>query len=189
MGKFSDLSKEEQLLVISVPYRIGIWISMIDDNEQTGRDDKREKQALEMAIGRMASAHRKMPFAANIMKSIEKCRGQWSAWDQQSSEGVILKDAATAIDLCQSKLGSGATKQYKHALWQIGMIVAQSFGEHIDPDNEMHVDHFFQWVGGFFSAPKLQKAPENLSEKEKIALKKLRAILKEQVASPSGSEE
>ena len=177
MGKFSDLSKEEQLLVISVPYRIGNWISSIDDIEQTARDDKREKKALEMAIGRMADAHRKMPFAANIMKSIEKCRGQWPVWEQNTSEEAVLQDASTAIDLCQSKLGAGAAKQYKHAVWQIAMIVAQSFGEQIDPDNEMHVDHFFQWLGGFFSAPSLKKAPENMSEKEKIALKKLRAIL------------
>ena len=42
----------------------------------------------------------------------------------------------------------------------------------------MHADRFFAWMASFILAPKMAKSPENMSVKEKTALKKLRAILK-----------
>ncbi len=179
MGNFSDLNQDEQALFISLPYRVGVWISNADDIEQTRRDDKREMKALEIVIARLAKAHRKMPFAANIMAAIQQNKNAWQVWENNAAEGVVLGDVQNAILLCHKKLSESQLKQYKHALWQIAIVVAQSYGEQEDPDNEMHVDHFFQWIGSFMSAPSLKKAPENMSAKEKTALKKLRAILKE----------
>jgi hypothetical protein len=180
MGDFSDLNQEEQALLISLPYRVGVWVSNVDDIEQTKRDDKREMKALEIVIARLAKSHRKMPFAASIMAAIQQNQSVWKAWNNNASENVVLGDVQNSLFLCHQKLSVSQLKQYKHAIWQIAVVVAQAYGEQEDPDNEMHVDHFFQWIGGFIIAPSLKKAPENMSAKEKTALKKLRAILKEQ---------
>jgi hypothetical protein len=178
MNKFSQFSQDEQLFLGSTAYRVGVWISNSDDNKRSKFDDKREEQALEKAIAHMAGLHRKMPFAATVMKFIQEQKSQWGMWEDNTSEAVVLEDTQKAIDLMRSRNLDKELRQYKHAVWQTGLIVAQAYGEHIDPDNEMHVDRFFAWLGSFIFAPKMAKSPENMSAKEKTALKKLRAVLK-----------
>lgn len=178
MADLSNFSQEEHLLLVSLPYRVGIWISNSDDNEKTRIDDKRERQALEVAINRMARAHRKMPFAAEIMRNIDTAKQHWKIWDTQGEENQVLNDLEKILPVCREKLSTAELSQYKQSVWNIGIAVAQTFGEHDDPDNEMHVDRFFQWIGSFIKAPSLKKTPENMSMSEKTALKKLRAVLK-----------
>ena len=179
MSKLSKFSNDEAKLIVSVPYRVGMWISTCDDNTKSKFDDKRERQALEATIKRMAGLHRKMPFAAEIMRQIEQNKSSLQIWNTHVTEEKVLEEVTQAVTICKEKLGPAETKQYKQALWQTGLVVAQAFGEQIDPDNEMHVDRFFAWIGSFFSTPKLAKSPENMSAKEKTALKKLRAVLKQ----------
>lgn len=174
----NQLSSEDRTLLVSVPYRVGIWISRCDDNAKTRMDDKRELQALELAIAKMAQAHRKMPFAAAVMRDVDQYKTMWQGWEAHSNEDQVLADVVKAIALCRAKFSKKEVKQYKQTVWNIGMIVAQAFGEHIDPDNEMHVNRFMSWIGSFIFAPKLTKSPENMSDSEKTALKKLRAVLK-----------
>ncbi|MCI5059574.1 MAG: hypothetical protein MRY79_00720 [Alphaproteobacteria bacterium] len=172
---FADSDKE---LIISLPYRVGIWISNVDDNEKTERDDKIEQQALEATIEKLAARHKKIPFAATIMREVKSHKSMWSAWEAQISEEQVIQDLSAAITLCRSKLSKRDVKEYKQAVWQVGLVVAQAFGEHIDPDNEMHVNNFFSSIAGLLTKPDLKKRPENMSAKEKTALKKLRAVLK-----------
>ena len=178
MAGLSDFTSEERSLLVSIPYRVGMWVSDVEEDEDIGMDNKRERQALELAISRMAKAHRKMPFAAAVMNDIQNAKSHWQSWNMQADEASVMSDLQQALVLCHDKVSASEVKQYKQAVWQIGMIVAQAYGEQIDPDNEMHVDRFFAWIGSFVSAPKLKKTPENMSQAEKTALKKLHAVLK-----------
>ncbi len=175
----SNLSPTDKALMVSLPYRVGIWISQIDDIENRKMDDKREEAVLEVAIEKMAQSHRKMPFAANIMSQVQKSKNNWKQWKTISDEKTVLADLENILDKSETVLKPDQVKQYKQAVWQTGILVAQAYDENHDPDGEMHINHFAEWVGSFFSAPKLRKAPENMSEKEKSALKKLRAVLKQ----------
>lgn len=179
MTNLKNFTKEEHALLVSVPYRVGIWISNSDDNEKTKFDDKRERQALSLAVSKLAGRSKKMPFAAKIMQDIQSYKGMWANWEDHHLEKDILSDLQKAIMLCREKASKNDLNQYKYAVWQVGIVVAQSFGEHIDPDREMHVNHFFTWIGSMVSGPSLGKNPENMSPAEKIALKKLRAVLKQ----------
>ena len=178
MASLSDFTQEERSLLVSVPYRVGMWVSDVEEDEDIGMDNKRERQALELGIRRMAGAHRKMPFAASVMHEVQRAKSNWKDWNMISDEASVLHDLEKAIALCRDKISAAELKQYKQAIWQTGIVVAQAYGEQVDPDNEMHFDRFIAWMGSFISAPKLTKAPENMSDKEKTALKKLRAVLK-----------
>jgi len=175
----SDLTAQDKALMISLPYRVGIWVSQVDDIENRKMDDKREEKVLEIAIEKMAGAHRKMPFAAQIMTQVSKSKSQWKSWKMTADEKSVLADLEIIISKAEAALKPAQVKQYKQAVWQTGILVAQAYDENDDPDGEMHMNHFAEWVGSFFAAPKLKKAPENMSEKEKTALKKLRAVLKQ----------
>ncbi len=175
----TDMTSEDKALMISLPYRVGIWISQVDDIENRKMDDKHEEKILEVAIQKMAQSHRKMPFAANIMKQVEKSQGHWKNWKNMSDEKTVLQDLDNILIKAEAALKPAEVKQYKQAVWQTGILVAQAYDENHDPDGEMHMNHFAEWLGNFFTAPKLKKAPENMSEKEKTALKKLRTVLKQ----------
>lgn len=175
----TKLSEAQKAVLVSVPYRVGVWVSNIDDNTKTSLDDRRERQALELSIARMEKLYRKMPFTAAIMGEIQQSKSLWEGWTAQSAEDLVLQNLSDALALCDEYFGRNEVGQYKHAVWQVGLSVAQAYGEQIDPDNEMHVNRLFAWMGSFISAPKMSKAPENMSAKEKTALKKLRALLKE----------
>lgn len=178
MAGLAKLTTEERALIISIPYRVGVWVSNCDDNDKTRMDDKRESQTLELVISKMSKAHRKMPFAASVMSEVQGQRQIWDTWARSASEVEILSDVQKALELAHQKLSPKEAGQYKQAVWNIGIAVAQAFGEHIDPDNEMHLNRFFSWMGSFITSPPLKKAPENMSEAEKTALKKLRSVLK-----------
>ena len=178
MVDLSDFSGEERTLIISVPYRVGIWISTADDNTKTKFDDKLERQALSAVISKLATRSQKMPFAAAVMSGVDSSKSLWPGWESDAVEKNVLEDVENAIGLCRRRLSKGELNQYRQTIWQIGLIVAQAFGEQIDPDNEMHVNRFFAWMGSFTGVPSLSKAPENMSKTEKTALKKLSAVLK-----------
>ena len=178
MANLSNFTPEERELIVSIPFRVGMWISDSDDNEKSKMDDKRERQALELTISKMAKAHRKMPFAAEIMRDVQANKNKWPAWEQKAAENDVLQDIQKAIAICRDKTSKKEVSQFKQTVWNIGMIVAQAYGEHIDPDNEMHINRFFAWLGSMVTAPSLRNAPENMSPSERTALKKLRAVLK-----------
>jgi hypothetical protein len=179
MANLEKLSFEDQTLLISIPYRVGIWMSNAEDVESRNVDDKREQQVLELLIGRIANMNKKMPYAALIARQIEKAKGQWKGWQQNAEEKVVFKDLAQALEICKRNENKESVSQYKKLVWQVALTVAQAYNENYDPDGEMHVNHFFEWIGGMFSGVKLEKAPENITAKEKTALKKLKAALKQ----------
>lgn len=178
MADLSKFTNEERGFIVSVPYRVGIWISNVDDNENSKRDDRQEQKALEATIAGLATKNGKIPFAAAVMKAVEQNRSSWPAWSAGADEEKVLGDVQKALALCKSKVGGKEFNQYKQTIWRVGIVVAQAYGEQIDPDNEMHVNNFFKWMGSFGSGVKLGKNPENMSKKEKNALNKLRSILK-----------
>lgn len=179
MADLSNFTNDERALIVSIPYRIGVWVSNVDDNTGSKIDDRDERKALEATISALANKSNKIPFAAAVMKDVENNKSIWPTWDNAAAEDLVLNDLRQAITLCQSKVGAAELKQYKQTIWKVSLVVAQAYGEHVDPDNEMHVDRFFQWIGSLGGGAKLGKNPENMSKLEKIALNKLRAILKE----------
>lgn len=174
----SDFNDEERVLLISVPYRVGMWISAIDNIQGSSRDDRREQQTLSLAIARLAANYRKMPFASAVMKALESSKVYWTQWSGLIQDQAVLSDLEKALTAVQNSATKRDLSEYKHAVWQIAVVVAEAYDESHDPDNEMHINNFFEWVGGMVSKPKLKKRPENISSAEKQALKKLSTILK-----------
>lgn len=179
MIKFSQFTEQERQFLSSVPYRVGYWISTCDDNTGSSLDDRREAQAMEVVITKISRMNRAMPFTSEVMKEIQNLKREWPRWSNYESEAQILEEVKKAIDMCHGKGAKRALVNYKRSIWQVAVAVAQSHGEQVDPDNEMHFDRFVAWIGSFVLSPKMTKTPENISDKEKTALKKLRAILKQ----------
>ena len=147
-------------------------------DEPTSGLDVLVARAVLQAVAALKEQGKCIIFSTHIMREVEKNKTVWPSWDNATSSDVILADVEKAIIVCKEKASAGAVKQYKQTIWQVGIVVAQAYGEQVDPDNEMHVNRFFQWMGSMGGGVKLGKNPENMSDKEKQALNKLRQILK-----------
>ncbi|MEM6811355.1 MAG: hypothetical protein AAF549_02700 [Pseudomonadota bacterium] len=182
MSKIQKLSFEDQELLFSLPYRVGMWISNVDDVESRKLDDKNEKKVLEIFLERVSKSGSRMPFSAMIAKKCISSKGSWVSWEAKSEEKVVFADLEKSFLVFKNELSPPELKQFKQLVWQCGITVAQAYDEDADPDGEMHMNHLFEVLGNMLGGgPKLKKAPENISAKEKAALKKLRDLLKQKV--------
>ncbi len=177
MADLSKFTAEERTLIASIPYRVGVWVSNVDDNTGSKIDEREESKAMEAAISGLAKQN-KAPFAAAVMQGVEQNKSSWPSWASVADEGKFLAEVETALNLCKEKAGDKALAQYKQTIWRMGMVVAQAYGEQIDPDNEMHFNRLFEWMGSLGGGANLGKNPENISDAEKAALNKLRTVLK-----------
>jgi hypothetical protein len=178
MSFFKELNAEERDLIISLPYRVGHWISQVDDMEKTKRDDKWEKAALDQAIRKIARQNAANSLTRAVMTEVDNNRMHWQQWATKCEDEVLFSDIGLALDLVRLKIHPKALPQYKKVLWYMALVVAQAFGEDDDPDQEMHINHLFADLKKMLFATPLGKNPENISDIEKTALKKLRAALK-----------
>ena len=176
MADLSKFSAQERNLLVSLPYRVGVWISNVDDNAGTQIDDKDERKVLEQTIAKFAEASDKIPVAAAVMQDVQSSKSSWVHWDSRATEASVLDDASKVVEITKGHFDDKQLNQYRETIWRIGVFVAQAYGEHVDPDNEMHFNNFFGRLLG--KSPKAGKNPENMSPKEKQALTKLKAALK-----------
>ena len=175
MSYFKDIPSEEINLLISLPYRVGIWISDADDLEKTQRDDRKEAVALDRVIKNVAG---QKSFAGAIMAEIDHNRLSWGDWKKLANENNIIEDVVRAKKVVSQHLSKKEWTLYCKLLWHVGVVIAQAFGEDKDPDQEMHVNNFFEDVISAVFSSRLGKTPDNVSAEEKRTLKKLRAALK-----------
>lgn len=182
MTSISDFSGSELELIISLPYKAGVFISHSDD-EDGEVDDEKEMSALASCIQAIAKLHDDKPFTAEVMGQTLAMKSEWARW---AEEGIFQtpKYAQQAVALLNGRASEQEVKNYRAAILQIATTVAQAYGEFGEFDDE-------DSGGGLFSglASKISGAlsslnadddnqPMNVSAAEEAALAELRAALK-----------
>lgn len=179
MSYFNDFLEEELDLLISLPARVGLWISRIDDVKDSDRDDHRERRALEVVLEALSKSKKTAPFVSEIVRQTLTYRHKWEGW--RDSQDRLMQDIALAVRLVDDRLPKENARNYKKALWQVARSVAQAWGEYMGSDEGIAEEAM---LGGLFLkivdavADPISDDPQNISSDEKEALKKLRAILK-----------
>ena len=181
MTDLSHFSASEFELLVSLPYRAGIFVSFADDLDGED-DDAQELKMLETTLKAIAALHNDKPFLAHIFKETLRLKSEWSRWETKAFN--ISDDARSAISLLKSKAGEGAAKQYRAALMEIATTVAQAYGEFGQFDDAEKNAGLFgslvaKVVGGFSGLGDDDKNhPMNVSASEESALSELSAALK-----------
>lgn len=177
MSIFTDFLEEEVVLLVSLPYRVGIWMSQVDDDASTERDDEREQRALEAVLKQMAADTKETPFVAAVAKETLTYPDYWTQWGQQLD--TLMDDINTAKGLIDDRLPRDNAKNYRKCLMKVARSVAYAYGE-FEEANEPEKPSFFGNLMAKISDKMnvLEENPENMSPAELQALKKLRDTLK-----------
>ncbi len=176
MSIFTDFLEEEIVLLVSLPYRVGVWMSQVDDDASTERDDEREQDALEAVLRQMAADKEQAPFVADVARETLTYPDYWSEWGQQLD--TLMDDIEKALLLIDGRLAKDNARNYRKCLWGVAKAVAYAYGE-FEGAEEPEKPSFIGKILGRISDKKdpLDDNPENMSPAEREALKKLRKAL------------
>ena len=176
MSALSDLLPEENELVVSLPYKAGVWISHADDVGGTA-DDRREMAAIENVIVTMAKLGKASNFVRDVAHETLSQKAYWPQWRAQA--GALFTDCNKATSFLAGYVSKEDLHEYRLFLWRIASAVAQAH-------NELGAEKKFNenLIAGFFEkiADKITGEDDdafmNVSPEEQAALSRLKQALK-----------
>jgi hypothetical protein len=174
MTSLNDFTKDEAELIVSLPYKAGMWVSHSEDQDGE-KDDTHENKALSACLRHFAKMGEGKPFFAQVIKETLRREDQWAEWADQSF--TLIQDIQKAVPILRGKASVDEIKLFKRSLMEIGTAVAQASDEFGDDNGD---EGFFGKILGKFSGLTDTDAghPMNVSASEDSALEKLRAALK-----------
>lgn len=184
MGFLKEFSKDERVMLASLPYRVGLWVSSSDATG--GSDsDKEEEAALERAITGIAQGMFESAFVHEVIAETFLSRQDWSGW--AANVQSVPADCVAAIKFMQGRLSQRDIDAYRRILMQIGLEVARAFSEY--DKNEPVLNKIFRWISigvdrlfGIMHGEKyVSEDLLNISYEEDLALNELAKALRGEV--------
>ncbi|MCB9989565.1 MAG: hypothetical protein H6868_09590 [Rhodospirillales bacterium] len=178
--RIDNLSSEDRLLLVSLPYKVAIWVSHAAD-EGGEDDDKKEMRAMERLLSDLSSEVHVPPFIRQICQGTLDSRDLWDAWADDALH--VPEEAARAVALLTPILSETDIKKFRFVLRKIAIRVAEAHGEF----NMYDDDESGSIWGGFVTKLKDvvtelvgadDPSPENISPAEKEAINKLLVALR-----------
>lgn len=126
MAFLEELSEEEQLLLISLPYRAGIWVSRADDDGGLSARHA-EKEALEKIIHEKSSGMFESAFVHEIMVETVARKDEWEKWADNIDD--IETDCIKAAQILGKKMSRRDQDAYRQNIMYIATEVARAFRE------------------------------------------------------------
>ena len=136
MSILAGLSDEQMTLVVSMPYRTGMWMSHADD-EDGGVDDAREMKALEASLRKVSTSKTIPVFVVEVVRETLVRRAEWDKWAENTFD--IVPDARRAMEVVSTKVSRKDSVNYGRLLLTIAKAVAGAhgeFGDDLDDDQK-----------------------------------------------------
>jgi hypothetical protein len=179
MSTLDDFLDEDRALIVSMPVRVGFWMSQASDIPGTARDEEKEHLGLERALKMIVKKTDDSRFINDVCEYALVNKQDWGAWRAMSENA--LNDLPQALSRVQGTLTEKDLKDYKSAIYRIASVVAQAAAEEGsagDQGREMQGSGLVGRLLDRLSVKTDMSIPDNISEKEKAALQKLLACLK-----------
>lgn len=176
MAELSIFSEDEVLLLASLPYRAGMYVSEADDDEGEA-DDEREMRALSACLRSVAQKYDGPGLVDDIFRETMAQKALWGQWAEQSFDP--LPDCERAVALLNARAGEGEAKVFRTAILEVVYVVASAYGEFVDMDDIPEEKGFFsaladKIVSGFSNLSVDDEGhPSNVSAAEDSAIARL----------------
>jgi hypothetical protein len=170
MATLNKMEKEERELIVSLPYRVGVWIGHADDEEGSA-DDRREHRTVEKILHRFAGQIERYPFISAVLRETLAQKECWERWAGDSLD--VLPDCEKALAIVRKTGSSEAVINYRKILMKIANDVAGAHGEFGEFESE---GGFTKLISGFFGSKRDDFM--NISPSEDEALERLAGVLR-----------
>lgn len=140
MSFLDNLTASQREMVISLPYRVGLWVSG-SDLVGGGDSVQRELQALTAVLHGFAEETFGSETIQRIISETLKRRDKWAHWATQMDS--VPEDCETAIDLMRDHSDLKDVNAFRNHLMEIGEAVALAFQE--DASGSRLVSYIAYW--------------------------------------------
>ena len=180
MAFLEQFSEQERDLIVSIPYRAGVWVSSVDDTGGAAADAE-ELEKLEEIIAEKARGMFESAFVHEVIAETFSRKGDWKRWAEQLDS--LLADSTHAVELVSGKLSERDVDAYRANILNIGVSVAKAFREFdVDAPFFVKIGSNLRLLGeALMRVIKRDKSYDtaselNISLAEDIALTKLRGL-------------
>jgi hypothetical protein len=156
MTFLDQLSFDQKEMLISLPYRVGLWIGRSD---MTGGDKAEEKElnALSSIIRGFAEEIFGSENMQHIISGTMARKEQWPVWAKDINS--VPEDCRMAVEVMAQHTDAKDVRVFRNHLMEIGEAVALAFHENMLPDSflgkaKIYLNYYFS---GFKKGPKGRK--------------------------------
>lgn len=173
LDHFSEAGRD---LIVSLPYRAGLWLSA-SDGGGGAEADYEELSRLEDVLEKKSLAAARSRFIGEVMAETLARQDLWKQWAARRDS--VLEDCSRAAAVIAETLSAGDAAAYREQILHIATEVAAAFGE----DGRAPCCPFSRagrWICGFFARFCRGGFPGegNISAGERQALAKLDEALR-----------
>ncbi|QQG37018.1 MAG: hypothetical protein HYS17_04440 [Micavibrio aeruginosavorus] len=126
MSFLDGLTKDEVTLLVSLPYRAGLWVSHADDKGQ-GAGKTHELKTIEGVISRLSEGMIASAFVHEVMQATHVRRDEWPSWSLQT--GTVPDEARAVVVLLKRKMMPQDAEAYVQTIMSIAYETAYAFRE------------------------------------------------------------
>lgn len=172
-------STSERDLLFSLPFRVGIWISHVDDG--FGKSDDRERAAVLKVIGKAGRRHVDSSSIDDIARACLACEARFDEWEGKLDN--ILDDVRAGRAILKKRVSVDEADEFSTFLMEVGTSVAKAFREDVegwgDDEDEGGFTSIAEKVSGFLGrvVASSQHGEMNISPDEDTALTDLAVAL------------
>ena len=172
---FSQLSPADEELIISLPYRIGLYVSHADVTGGWDAQDS-EIQSLTAILRDYSNDFCKTEFSQKVLMDCLASRAKWPSW----SHGVddVPNQSLRIVTTLESMMSEKELAGFCDVLTDIGLAVAMAFREGAEEEGERPIVREILSRLGTVLSEKDPLEHANISEGERAALKKLARSLR-----------
>lgn len=140
MSFLDNLTDTQRDVLVSLPYRAGLWVSLSDTS---GGDeaDMRERQVLSDLIEGFAEQVFGSETVQYIISETLKRRGDWPRWADNISG--VPEDCRIAVDVLREHVDEKDVTTFRNHLMEIGEAVAMAFREEKHIFEKMYLFGYF----------------------------------------------
>ncbi len=120
---------EEQEFLISIFYKVGVWMSYADDDEgdDEGASDAEEEKVLIQVLNTLSKKNKKSPFIAHLTAEAARHTTSHKRWAHESD--TTIADAVKGGKMIKAQMSPEDLALYKSALKETAQAVATAFRE------------------------------------------------------------
>lgn len=126
MAFLEAFSDDEKTLLVSLPYKAGVWISQ-SDQKGAGAAQAYELKAIESVIKGLSEGMFRSAFVHEVMSETHLRHGEWLSWAAQTDH--ILDEARRAVAALKAKAMLPDAEAYVQMVMMIAYETAYAFRE------------------------------------------------------------
>lgn len=174
MSFLDEIPPEKRDMLVSLPYRVGLWVSQ-SDTTGGGQSDAEEQQALSNIITGFAEEVFGAETVQRIISETLRKKSEWPRW--ANNLGDVIADCRNAVDILSEVVDRKEVNAFRHHLVEIGEAVALAFREFDENQSIMKkLPVYMSYFSSRLQALKEHRPYKTLDEYLNISVHERRAL-------------